>query len=270
MNAVTAAADLSHWIGLAKSAGSQFGTNIFLTGDAIEQLGAGSLFAREFDGAVIVLRREPRFDRLYYAAAGAAPLESALAQLEWPAGSVLVSDLVGRKDEIAPWAAAFTAAGFSHSTTLLRMQRIQTQPAPAARAGLDVELARAEDAAEIQDVLLANFDPYLDQIPPIAETRQAAASGTVLLIRAGGRIAALLYYDRTGWTTHLRYWLVLPDHQTEGFAGDRLIRRYFRDCAGCRRFLLWVHERNTRVVPIYRWYGYKTDSLIDAVFLKRL
>ena len=269
MNAVRKAADLRHMIGMARAPSSGFGTNLFLTDAATERLAStGSLFAREFEGAVIVLRREPCFDRLYYAAADLGRLESALAQLDLTAGGVLVSDLVGRKDEVAPWAAAFTNAGFSNSTTILRMQRAQAGQAPAADTDSGVEVARAGDAEQIHAALLANFDVYIDQLPPLEETREAAASGTILLLRDGSRMAALLYYDRAGLSTRFRYWLVLPEYRTKGY-GDRLIRRYFHDCAECRRFLLWVHESNSRAIPIYRWYGYKADSIVDVVFIKR-
>ena len=131
-----------------------------------------------------------------------------------------------------------------------------------------IEVARAEDAEEIHAALLANFDVYIDQVQPLEETREAAALGTILLVRDGERIAALLYYDRAGLSTRFRYWFVLPEYRTEGY-GDRLIRRYFHDCAECRRFILWVHESNSRAIPIYRWYGYKADSIVDVVFIKR-
>jgi len=96
--------------------------------------------------------------------------------LDQTAGGVLVSDLVGRKDEVAPWAAAFTNAGFSNSTTILRMQRAQAGQAPAADTDSGVEVARAGDAEQIHAALLANFDVYIDQLPPLEETREAAAS----------------------------------------------------------------------------------------------
>jgi hypothetical protein len=278
MNIVQNVAEFRQMISRAKATGSGFGTNLFLADSVLDGLvSTGKLFAQESEGAVIFLRRETSYDRVYYAVAHLSCLAVALSRLT--SGNVLASSLVGRKDEVAPWAAEYASAGFSHTTTLLRAQLAQTGQAPAEGVEADsgIEVARIEDAEEIHAALLANFDVYEDQIPSLEEIREAAASGTILLVREEDRIAALHYYIRTGLTSRSRYWLVLPEYRTRGTNktiarstyGYRLFRRYLNDCLGCRRSIVWVNERNSRARQIYSWYGYKEDSIVDMVMIKR-
>jgi GNAT superfamily N-acetyltransferase len=262
-------ADLRRMIGSAKAHGGTFSTNLFLTDAALEPAArAGTLLASESPGAVIFLSQGPLFGRLYYAAAGSDYLVAALHRLKLPQTGAFVVDLIGRRSKIAPWVSAFEEAGFSRYSTLIRLQRLFSQRPPTTDRDHNVETAQEQDAESIQTALAVNFDPYADQLPPLEEIGQAATRGTILLIRDAGRIAALLYYDRRGITTAFRYWLVLPDYRTQGFS-DMLIRRYFQDCAGCRRSVLWVHESNSRAILIDKWYGYRPDSIVDVVLIKR-
>lgn len=270
MTAIAAAADVRRVLTAAKT-GAGYGSNFFLADDAVERAAqAGALEAFEFDGAALVLCREPALDRVYYGAADPARLEAALARLgNLPPGRAFVADLVGREGEVEPWANAFAARGYTSLTRIIRMQRL-SQGASSADTAADPDIAVAGpgDAEDIHAAIQTNFDVFMDQIPGVDEIRRAAAAETILIARADGRIAALLYYDRAGLTTVFRYWFVLPEYRTTGW-GDKLIRRYFRDTAECRRSILWVHERNSRAIPIYRWYGYKPDSVIDVVMIKR-
>ncbi|MGA2328506.1 MAG: GNAT family N-acetyltransferase [Bryobacteraceae bacterium] len=262
-------AEVRRMIDIVKTAARGFGTNFFLPDGAIEPaLRAGDFEALEAAGVVLFLKREAGFVRVYYCAADTSALADGLARLNLPESGVLVADIIGRPDDTAPWEEQFAAAGFSRYSRYLRMQRIFSgNPHPVA-PNPEVEVAQESDAEAILDAITATFDAYADHIPGIEEIRRAASLGTILLGRDAGRLAAVLYYDRCGVTSLLRYWLVLPDHPRSSL-GDKLMGRYFQECAGCRRSVLWVQETNQRAIAIYRWYGYKPDSTVDAILIQR-
>ena len=269
MNPVVCVADVRRMIGAVKTDAREFGTNFFLPDAAIElAIRAGSFFALEAAGVAFFLEREPLFDRVYYSAADTRCLAGGLSRLGMPDSGALVTDIVGRPEDTAPWVQPFEAAGFSPYTRFLRMQRIFSGTLPQAGPDPEIEVARESDAQAILDAIGENFDAYAEHIPTIQEIRTAASLGTILLARDAGRVAAILYYDHSGLTSMLRYWLVLPEYRSLGL-GDKLMRRYFQDCAGCRRSVLWVRETNRRAVPIYRWYGYQPDSTVDTILIKR-
>jgi hypothetical protein len=257
-------------IGVAKAAGKGYATNLFLADPAIEPLIAtGSLLALECNGAVVFLRRESSFDRLYYAAADEHCLGEALAKVAAAESRTIVTDVVGRRDSLEPIVDQFTGSGYTHHATLVRLQRMSSGDVAPQTQNSEIEVAQEQDAAPILAALSSNFDEYSDQFPSIDEIRKAVAAGTVLVIRQAGRVAALLYYDRYGLTSAVRYWLVLPEYRGQRLLGDKLLRRYLQESAACKRSILWVHEDNHPVLTIHQWYGYKLDSMVDIVLLKR-
>lgn len=269
MNPAVSVADVRRMIGAVKADARGFGTNFFLQDDVIEPaIRLGNFFALESAGVALFVKREPLLGRVYYSAADTTSLAQGLSRLNTPESGVLVTDIVGRPEDTAPWVEEFTKAGYSWYTRFLRMQRIAAGTPPSADPEPQVELAQEADAQAILEVIAENFDPYAEHIPAIEEFRQAVSLRTILLARDGRRVAGLLYFDRSGLTSMLRYWLVLPEYRRHGL-GDTLMRRYFRDCPACRRFVLWVHESNHRALAIYRWYGYQPDSIVDAILIKR-
>ncbi len=270
MIAIGCVSDIRQMLGDVKARGGEFATNFFLQDSAVEgTIRSGRLFAKEGDSAVHVLKRESEFDRLYYGAANPGRLGLALSRFDFSESAVVVVDVVGREGATAPWIGQFISMGFSRRAGFLRMQRMFTVQPFSRDTDSEVEVAHESDAEAIHEAIAAEFDAYSEHIPPVEEIRNAISLGTILLVRDAGRLAALLHYDRAGLTTVFRYWIVRPEYRHTG-AGDKLIRRYFRDCADCRRSLLWVKDTNRRAIPIYRWYGFAPDSMTDVVLTKGL
>jgi RimJ/RimL family protein N-acetyltransferase len=254
----------------AKVVGKPFLTNFFLSDAAVEpQVRAGEVEAFEAEGAAILLRREARFDRLYYAAAGEDCLKNALSEVAAEAERDIVVDVVGREDAIAPVVERFRESGFEKHDALVRLQRTTPREIGADAPDPEVETGRPDDAPEILAALANNFDAYSDQIPSLSEIRDAAAAGTIALVRAEGRIAALYYYDRAGLTCQARYWLVLPEFRSRRALGDKVLRRFLAACADAKRCILWVHQENRPVLAVYRWYGFAADGLVDTILIHR-
>lgn len=270
MHPVADAIQVREALGRVKSAGAPFQTNFFLSDEALSHAGEqGRLFLHEAPRVALIVLREPAFDRVYYACGGHTDaLADALRSIALPPSGNLVSDVVGHPDATGEPVACFSHAGFQVYTLFQRMQRLPKGPPPAGDEHPLVVQANPADAPAVLDAIATHFDRYAEHIPDLHDIEQAVARGTVLLARADGRLAAVLYYDRVGVTTTLRYWLALPGFRGQGHA-ERLMRAYFRACADSRRFLLWVEGRNQRAQALYLHHGYSTVPTIDVILRKR-
>ncbi len=270
MKPVTAAADVLQSIARVKSTGRGFGTNFFMPESAVaEAVSAGELFQLEGDGAVALVRRQESFDRVYYAASSPKAAAAVLSRLS-PSPASLVADVVGREADTAPWIAACEQAGFSVYTRFHRMScsapavSPETPPPP----GEAIHVATPAEAPELRQAIAAHFDPYAERIPSLDEVHRAAAAGSILVYREQSELAALLYFETQGVTTHLRYWLGLPAFRGRGYAHALMIHYLASAVPAARRFILWVEESNRRAIPLYQRYGYARDGMSNAVLRK--
>jgi GNAT superfamily N-acetyltransferase len=285
---LTAPVDIREAVNRVKAAAAAFGTNLFSSDQALaDAIGRGGISAAEFEGAALFRLREADFERVYFAAASPDALSDALRRSPVIPGGVVVSDVVGRPADAAPWVEAFRVAGFTRYNGFIRMQRVvqagRAAPGNMARARaisrmlnpklrdaalLPIDRLLPEDAPLVQQAIASQFDAYAEHIPGVEEVRQAAEAGSILIVRDGGQLAALLYYDRTGLTTTCRYWLAMPAFRGCGYA-EMLMERYFEETTSCPRSLLWVQEKNRAAIPLYEAYGYKADGLAYAILIHR-
>lgn len=256
-------------IDVVKGACIPFRTNFFLSDEALLQAAAqGRVLLCQAPRVVLIIVREPDFDRVYYACGGDLDaLPAALDAVEPAASGNLVSDVLGSQDATQEVVPLFERAGFRVYASFQRMQRLPNGPPPAEAADPLVGLATLADAPAVLEMISGHFDNYAEHIPDLLEIEQAAKRGTILLSKSDGRIAAVLYYDRQGVSTTLRYWLALPDFRGQGHA-DRLMRAYSQACADSKRFLLWVECRNRRALGLYLHYGYRSVPTIDVILRK--
>jgi GNAT superfamily N-acetyltransferase len=132
----------------------------------------------------------------------------------------------------------------------------------------EVEPASGSEASQILGLLEASFDRYAEQLPDTSEIAAAIADQNVLVVRDGARIAGVLYFERTGFTACVRYWLVGPAYQNRKL-GARLMRSFFGRCSGVTRSLLWVLADNDNAIKRYGHYGFKPDGLADLTMIRR-
>jgi GNAT superfamily N-acetyltransferase len=171
--------------------------------------------------------------------------------------------VVGRESETAPAVAALSGAGFTPYKQFQRMSRA----GGASGESTGVRLARLDEAATIHRLIHAHFDARAEHLPSLEEVQAATVRKTILIADAPDGIGALLFHSGSAVTTTLRYWLVLPQWRGKGY-GHQLLEHYFADCAGCRRFLLWVQSDNARAIAQYERAGYRPDGLIDRILRK--
>jgi ribosomal protein S18 acetylase RimI-like enzyme len=243
-------------------AASNYSTNLFAGRDLIQAWCArGRLRVSASDEAVLVLRADRDFHRVYHVARDLSALTEALLQL--PPGRY-TTDLVGRGNVLDQVCNSYAAGGFEHHTFLRRMSRSQ---APASlQPDEEVVEAVPNEAEEVALFLNRLLDPLSEQLPDRDELGDAARDGRLLLARRGRALAGMLMYDVQGQSAHLRFWHVDPEAQGEGF-GRRLMASFLSRCAEARRIVLWVIGDNERSIAIYRHYGFETDGLLDRIMI---
>ncbi len=251
--------------GVRRRAGA-YTTNLFVDPAAVERwILGGALRHAELEGTSLFLRRDRWFQHLYVSAPDPEALAAALARPEVAREGLLTVDLLGSQAAAGQLAVPFAANGFKPYATLRRMVRVagaQGASEEASPAGT----AAPEDVDAILGLLEASFDPLKEQLPSREDVASAVGAGQVLVARSGEALGGLLFFETTGLTSTLRYWLVAPGHRDRGI-GAKLMRDYYRRCPAVKRFLLWVIDSNGDAITKYHHYGYSPDGLHDLVMI---
>jgi ribosomal protein S18 acetylase RimI-like enzyme len=262
MSQVTDLATLRHAV-TAVRRGRAAVSNLYATDEQIAGwLTNGPITLLAAPGAVLLLRQEPRFQRLYHVAESVDALVGMLALVP---NEPCIADVVGREAALDDVCAVYEAAGFVRHAFLRRMMCVL--PPERRRAdGQAAEVARPEDAAGVAALLSRLLDPLTEQVPEEAELAAAARDGQLLVVRDGRSVVGMLLYDLKGQLAHLRYWHVDGKAHGQGI-GRRLMAGFFAGTAQARRLVLWVMGDNERSKAIYRHYGFVEDDLIDRVMV---
>jgi ribosomal protein S18 acetylase RimI-like enzyme len=271
MNLISDEAFLYRCIQAVKRQGSEFVTNFYAAPNRVKEwIKDTNLLAVESGQALFVFRTDRDFYHLYFFAADIDALDRALTGS--PAvsieGCTVVTDIVGKGEETKRLQAVCKRHGFQNHISLFRMSRIAREPQASIFDDDAVMFARSSDAPKIVALMEASFDRYAEQLPTTAEIALAAGSDSILIVRRGQDIAGFLFFEVTGQTSILRYWLVAPGFRDQ-HVGSKLMQRYYRECAAVRRFLLWVIAGNDNAAKRYRHYGYQPDGLLDHVMIKK-
>ena len=248
--------------------GAGYTTNFYASPEETKHwVESGALLLQHGSGAVLIFRRTAAFFRLYHTAADAASLAAALRALD-PifCKSTVVSDLVGKPENLRGLVDAHIAAGFSAHTRLLRMYRTGDVGTELTVAR-NVSHASRADAQDVHAFLNGQLDPFSEQVPDLSQLVEKAAAGSILIVRLNSTLAGVLIYETTGLTTTLRYWHVDGRYRNQGVGAD-LMHAFFRLCQNSRRFLLWVIANNTDAISKYEHYGFQVDELVDDIVIR--
>ncbi len=215
---------------------------------------------------LLLFRRDRHFEHLYHVAASRADLAEALASLDPLPRSPIVTDLLGRIEDIAPVAEIYRENGFENYADLVRMTRPGGSSADATDAAADH--AQLADLPLVMAFLDRHLDPFRDQIPEADEIESAIARRSILIDRCDGTLRGLLFFEDTGRTSTIRYWYVDSECYGRG-VGGRLMRTYLREHPLTARFLLWVVSSNAGAIDKYEHYGFRREKLIDRIMIRR-
>lgn len=251
-----------------KTAATELTTNYF-AGTEQEQkwTSTGALSQVRTPRCLFLFRRDRDFEHLYHVAASRADLAEALASLDLIPSVPLVTDLVGRPEDVAPVAEIYRRNGFEDHVELIRMMRAGGS-APDAEADVAADYAQPADAPAIAAFLDGQLDPYRDQMPDAEEIEAAIARRSILIDRRDGAARGLLYFEDTGRTSTIRYWYVDKGCSGCGVGGS-LMRTYLREHSSTARFLLWVVAGNADAIAKYEHYGFRREKLIDQIMIRK-
>lgn len=263
-------ADLLEALERVRRAGAGPVTNWFATPERIDDwIGRNSLSCLQGERALLILRRDRGFHRVYHSAADLEALSAVLRSSsgELAVNGVLTADLIGQPLDVERVAGIYRESGFTDHNCLVRMIRMAA-PEEVAESEPDVAFAGPADVAAVAAFLDRLLDPYTDQIPDEDEIREAASRRNIILVRRGESVGGLLLFETMGLTSHLRYWYVDGAARNLGI-GARLIRRFFRLSSGSKRLILWVVRDNSDAIAKYRHYGFRPETLVDRIMIRR-
>jgi GNAT superfamily N-acetyltransferase len=261
---------LSEALDRIRASGAAPVTNLFARPEKIESwIARGSLSLLQSEGALLLLRQDHGFKRIYHCAAHLEALDAALhsAVAGLATSGEMTVDLVGRSADLEPVVSIYRRNNFSDHNQLIRMVS-NFIPEEVPQSEPEVEFAEAEDTAAVAAFLGRLLDPYTDQIPDENEIREAAVNRNILLARRGEAVVGLLHFEIAGLTSHVRYWYVDSSARNQGIGGG-LIRQYFRLSAGSKRLILWVVGDNSDSIAKYSHYGFRPDTLVDRIMIRR-
>lgn len=263
-------AELLEALEQVRRAGAGPVTNWFAAPERIDYwIGGNSLSRLQGEGALLILRRDRGFHRIYHSAANLEALSALLRSSsgELAVKGVLTADLIGRPLEVEPVAGIYRESGFADHNSLVRMIRMAA-PEEVAESEPDVAFAGPADVEAVAAFLNRLLDPYTDQIPNEDEIREAASRRNIILVRRGESVSGLLLFETMGITSHLRYWYVDGGARNQGI-GARLIRRFLHLSSGSKRVILWVVSDNSDAIAKYRRYGFRPETLVDRIMIRR-
>ena len=263
-------ADLLEALERVRRLGAAPVTNWFATPERIDYwIGRNSLSFLQGERALLILRNDRGFHRVYHSAVDLEALSAVLRSSsgELAVHGILTADLVGRPLDLEPVAGIYRENSFADHTCLVRMIRMAA-PEEGAESEPDVAFAGPADVEAVAAFLGRLLDPYTDQIPDEDEIREAASRGNLILVRRGESVGGLLVFETTGLTSHLRYWYVDDSARNQGI-GARLMRQFFRLSSGSKRIILWVVNTNADAIAKYRHYGFRPETLVDRIMIGR-
>jgi len=214
----------------------------------------------------LVFRRDRGFEHLYHVAASCADLAEALGSIGPVPGLPIITDLVGRPEQVATLAQIHRENGFEDYVGLVRMAR-PGGSAPDTPPDASADYASLADLPAIIDFLDRQLDPFRDQIPEADEIEAAVAGRKILIDRCDSTPRGLLFFEDTGRTSTIRYWYVNSRCQGRG-VGGRLMRAYLREHPSTLRFLLWVVGDNAGAIAKYEHYGFRREELFDQIMIR--
>src|SRR5262249_38327169 len=142
-----------------------------------------------------------------------------LASLASIEPGVLVSDLVGRPEQVCSVARCYAGQGFGEYERLVRLARGPAKDSDTA-PNSDVAAATVDDVRSISQFLEERLDPLVDRIPTVRNLEAAAKRGGILVVWRNAAPAGVLIFENSNLSATLRYWYVDGGLQGQGIGSS--------------------------------------------------
>lgn len=231
-------------------------TNLFIGGDELrKETNAGTLFAMEYDGGLIMLCKRQNFSRLYYAVNPDLPLPTIPEK-------ALVCEHVFRAGETPHSPTILTQAGLE--AALYRV-RLANSPQETAVMPKNVIAGDVTDAKEVMKLLVQNFHPVTGCLPTVSELLTALENGQILCIKDENRILGILDYRENRAAAEIRHLAIDSRARRQGCA-TKLMQGFFAKTS--KRSVVWTGADNIAALAFYKKCGFTPDGMNSVVLWK--
>lgn len=235
-------------------------TNTFLTPDVYKaEIAAGSLYAHQWQGGLLILRKRQDFYRLNYYINDLASLPDYLPE------KATVIEIPLRPgsgtEDIDYW----QRQGFNKLMSRLRL--VRPGGLEAGSAGLyNIKKAAKEEIPELGSLLESCFNPLTGCLPTTAQLKQDIESGLVFTAQDDKGISGLLRISLGMAAAEIRQLVVREDRRGRGIA-RALLLHYLKETQ-YKKSLVWTGQENINAIRLYEGCGYKPDGWTSIILLK--
>lgn len=229
--------------------------NFLIQSDYTAGIAGESLFYHEWDGGLLVFKRLPGYDRMYYH----------ITDSDVPCKVELLNTVVteiphkpGREDAAADY---LLRHGFYKAVERVRLCR-HSDDSMAADLQIVIRFASASDADNISALLHSCFDRYTGCIPEGDELCSCLGS-IYCAFGPDSSLTGLLHFSDKGNGTEIRHLAVREDLRGAGIA-SALLAIYH---SGTHKSLVWTGADNHAALELYRKHGYEPDGWTSEVLL---
>ena len=129
-----------------------------------------------------------------------------------------------------------------------KIQKINEQFQPHSQI---VQKAYIDDISRIHEIYIGYLDKYSELIPLKEELDEVVEQSSLYVIKENEKIHGLICFEKTGRTSHLKEWFIMPEYRNKGL-GSKLLKQYFWCTRDCDRHILWVKKSESRAIDIYK------------------
>ena len=224
----------------------------------------GALFYILIDETLFFLKKDIGFSNLFYCSTIVENLSRSLhLLLSSYSETRFMIDAVGTSEQCQTIQTMLSNCQFNEYNKLIRMSRMTPQDDTFVLND-KVEIGSIEDANQVRELLLMNFDIKCEQIPYQEEIDQYAKDKRILVYKENSEVYGFVIFESNRSTHYLRYWFVHPEHRDKKI-GSMLLNRFFYEGNNKRRQLFWVITNNENAIKRYRHYGFQEEDLYDIV-----
>lgn len=228
------------------------------------EIEGGGLYARDWEGGLLLLRRRCGHVLLYFYLQAGADLPE---DLVWEGPTVLEIAARPRDEGLLKSVELWRKRGFQ---LLFRRERLalpgNTQ-VPAGSGPLVARMAKAADVAGLWTLLRDSFDPLTGCLPTREELeRDVEAGNMVCLDVPEGGVAGLLHITPGRGATQLRHLAV--DRRYRRLGGAKEMLACYLERTGFAKSLVWVRTDNEPGRSFYIKNGYVPDGWGSAVLYR--
>lgn len=227
------------------------------------------LYKTSLDKTDFIVRKDNGFMHLYFCSTSDNALGSDLKLFHTGSNEKYVIDIIGDHIKSNSLARNICSCGFISYATLQRMTMSNFNYKDfQVEDDNNLRVADKSDLEHISTLIGVYFDKYSEQFPQNEELDNWIDSGNILVYSYINSIIGFSIFDIKGYTSHLRYILVLPAHRGSGI-GSRLIKRGIYCNPIVKSHNLWVNVQNNNAIAKYAHYGFVKDDLTDQIFINK-